>query len=341
MSGEGQAKLELPGRQKAALLLVSVGQDAAAEVLRHLRQEEIESVSLEMARIHHVPPHAADAVLGEILDTALAYESYASGGIAYAREVLERAVGAERTAEVMGRLSAVIEMRPFEFLRRTPPEQIAAFLRTESAQTTALVIAHLHTTLASQVLAELPPADQVEVAVRIAQMSETSPDVIKEVESVMRARLSNVLTQDEYAAAGGVKSLADILNRADQATERNVLEMLATTNAELAEQIRMLLFVFEDIVKLEDRAVQLVLREIDQKDLALAVRGVSDDVREKVFKNLSQRAADMLREEIEVQPPQPKRVVEEAQGKVVAAIRRLEEAGELHIGRGSGDDELL
>jgi flagellar motor switch protein FliG len=232
-------------------------------------------------------------------------------------------------------------MRPFEFLRRTPPDQIAQFLAPESSQTIALVIANLHTTLAAQVLAALPPEQQAQVAVRIATMHETSPEVIKDVEAVLRQKLSSVISQ-EYAAAGGVEPLAHILNSADRSTERNVLDKLAELDSDLAEEVRSLLFVFEDIVKIDDRGVQLVMKEVDQKDLALALRGVSDEVKEKVMKNMSQRGAEMLLEELELQPAQRRSVVEEAQGRIVAVIRRLEEVGALTISRqAEGDDEQL
>ncbi len=332
----------LEGRKKSAVLLVSLGPEKAAEIFRHLRDDEIEELSLEMAKLREVPADAVDTVYAEVMENAAAYSYFAEGGVAYAKDVLERSMGSERAQEIISRLSAVIEMRPFEFLRRTPPEQIHAFLRNEAPQTMALVIANLHTTLAAQVLSQLDESEQAEVALRIARMSETSPEVIKEVEQVIRQKLSNVLSQ-EYAAAGGVKSLAEILNNADRPTERNVLENLAQRNQELADEIRALLFVFEDIVKLDDRAVQQVLKEIDTKDLALALRGVADDVREKVLSNMSQRGAEMLSEEMEYMPPQRRAVVEEAQGRIVAEIRRLEESGALVISRGSadGDDELV
>jgi flagellar motor switch protein FliG len=331
---------DLPGRRKAAVLLVSLGPERAAEIFSHLRDDEIEELSLEMAKTRDVPPHAVEAVYHEVAENAIAYGFMAEGGVQYARDVLERAVGKERAEEIIGRLSAVIEMRPFEFLRRTPPEQIYAFLRNEAPQTMALVIANLHTTLAAQVLSLLTTEEQAEVSMRIARMSETSPEVIKEVERVIRQKLSNVIAQ-EYAAAGGVKSLAEILNHADRPTERNVLDKLAESNQELADEIRSLLFVFEDIVKLDDRGVQLVLKEIDTKDLALALRGVGQDVRDKVLGNMSQRGAEMLVEEMEYMPPQKRSVVEEAQGRIVAEIRRLEEAGALTIGRGGGGDDDL
>ena len=244
--------------------------------------------------------------------------------------------------EIIGRLAATIERRPFEFLRRTPAEQIVVFLRNESPQTMALVISNLHTTLAAQVLSMIDPEHQADVALRVAMMSETRPEVVQQVENVMRTRLSAVGAQ-EYATAGGVKSLADILNHSDRSTERNVLDELAKQDGELAEEIRMLLFTFEDGVKLDDRSIQMVLKEVDRKDLAIALRGVSDEVRDRIFKNMSERGAEMLKEEIDFQPPQRKRVVEEAQGRIVGIVRRLEETGAIVISRGGGggEDQLV
>jgi flagellar motor switch protein FliG len=329
-------KLEIKGRKKAAVLLVSLGPDRAAEVFKHLRDDEIETLSLEMAKLQRVDAFTQATVLEELAATVEAYDSLLAGGVDYAREVLERALGPERALEIIGRLSSVIEMRPFEFLRRTPAEQLVTFLRNESPQTVALVIANLHTTLASQVLANLPSADQAEIAIRIARMGETAPDVVKQVESVMKKKLDSVV-QQEYSVAGGIKSLAEILNHTDRSTERNVLDSLTEADEELAAEVRRLLFVFEDVVKLDDRSIQLVLREADQKDLALALRGVNDDVKERILSNMSERGAQMLVEEMAYQPPQRKRVVEEAQGRIVAIVRKLEEAGALVLSRGEED----
>jgi flagellar motor switch protein FliG len=330
----GGAKVH--GRKKAAILLVALGPDRASEVFKHLHYEEIESLSLEMAKMQHLEPTVTTKIMEELAATVQAYESIAAGGVEYAREVLEKAIGSERAAEIIGRLSSVIEMRPFEFLRRTAPEQIVAFMRNEAPQTTALVVANLHTTLAAQVLANLPEEEQAEIALRIAKMGETSPDVVKQVEDVMRAKLATIV-QNEYTTTGGVKSLAEILNHTDRPTERNVLDSLTETDEELAAEVRRLLFVFEDIVKLDDRSIQLVLREADQKDLALALRGVSDEVKTRVLNNMSERGAQMLLEEMEYQPPQRKRVVEEAQGRIVAIVRRLEEAGAVVLSRSEAD----
>jgi flagellar motor switch protein FliG len=332
----------LRGIEKAAILLVAIGEERASEIFRYLGDAEVEALSLEIAKSRKVPTDISRSVIGEAVETVLAEDYIAEGGVDYARSILERSLGASRAEELIGRLSATIERRPFEFLRRTPPEQIHVFLRNEAPQTIALVIANLHTTLAAEVLSFLEPEEQADVARRVAKMAETRPEVVSQVENVMRQKLSNVIAQ-EYAAAGGVKSLADILNHSDRTTERNVLDELAKTEAELAEEVRLLLFTFEDIVKLDDRSIQMVLKEVDQKDLAIALRGVSEDVRNRIFSNMSERGAELLREEIEFQPPQRKRVVEEAQGRIVGVVRRLEEAGAVVLSRGGGggDDELL
>ncbi|HEX2410118.1 MAG TPA: flagellar motor switch protein FliG [Solirubrobacteraceae bacterium] len=337
---EGAAKT-LRGIEKAAILLVAVGEERASEIFRHLGDTEVETLSLEIAKSRKVPSDVSKEVLGEAVETVLAEDYIAEGGVEYARLILERSLGAARAEELIGRLSATIERRPFEFLRRTPPEQIQVFLRNEAPQTIALVVANLHTTLAADVLTLLDPEEQADVARRVAKMADTRPEVVSHVETVMRQKLSNIVAH-EYSAAGGVKSLADILTHSDRTTERNVLDELAKTEGDLAEEVRLLLFTFEDVVKLDDRSIQMVLKEVDQKDLAIALRGVGPDVRSRIFSNMSERGAELLKEEIEFQPPQRKRVIEEAQGRIVGVVRRLEEAGAVVLSRGNGgEDELV
>jgi flagellar motor switch protein FliG len=332
----------LRGMQKCAVLMVALGEESASEIFKHLSQPEVEALSLEIAKAPKVPSDVCKEVLTEAVETVLAEDYLAEGGVDYARALLQRSLGGERAEEIISRLAATIERRPFEFLRRTPPEQIHVFLRSESAQTIALVVANLHTALAAQVLSLLTPEEQADVAMRVARMGETRPEVVSQIEAVMKQKLSSVIAL-EYSSAGGVKSLADILNQADRTTERNVLDQLAQSNSELAEEVRMLLFTFEDVVKLDDRSIQMVLKEVDQKDLAIALRGVADDVSHRIFANMSERGAELLKEEISFQPPQRRRVVEEAQGRIVAVVRRLEEAGAVVISRGTGggDDELM
>jgi flagellar motor switch protein FliG len=332
----------LRGIQKCAVLMVALGEEGASEIFKHLSQPEVEALSLEIAKAPKVPSDVCREVLTEAVQTVLAEDYLAEGGVDYARAVLQRSLGGDKAEEIISRLAATIERRPFEFLRRTPPEQIHVFLRNESPQTIALVLANLHTTLAAQVLSLLPPEEQADVAMRVAQMGETRPEVVAQIESVMKGKLSNVIAQ-EYSSAGGVKSLAEILNQVDRSTERNVLDQLAQSNGELADEVRLLLFTFEDVVKLDDRSIQMVLKEVDQKDLAIALRGVSEDVRARIFANMSERGAELLKEEIDFQPPQRRRVVEEAQGRIVGVVRRLEESGAVVISRGGGggDDELM
>src|SRR4051795_332638 len=342
LAAPSAAAAKLRGIQKAAVLLVAIGEQRAGEIFKYLGEPEVEALSLEIAKASKVPTEVCRDVIDEAVESVLAEDYLAEGGVDYARSVLMRSLGGDRADEIIGRLAATIERRPFEFLRRTPPEQIAVFLRNESPQTVALVISNLHTHLAAQVLSQVEAEEQADVALRIAMMAETRPEVVAQVESVVRSRLSAVGSQ-EYAAAGGAKALADILNYSDRSTERNVLDELAKADGELAEEIRLLLFTFEDVVKLDDRSIQMVLKEVDQKDLAIALRGVSEDVRSRIFANMSERGAEMLREEIDSQPPQRRRVVEEAQGRIVGSVRRLEEAGQITLSRGggAGDDELM
>jgi len=329
----------IAGRRKAAVLMAALGPDRAAEVMQHLREDEIEHLSIEMAKLGAIGEETTEAVLGEVAAAAGPDGvGDVSGGIEFAREVLERALGGERAEKLLGRLTNAVETRPFEFLRHTPPEQIAAFLSAESPQTIALVVANLHTAPAAEVLARLPERMQPEIALRIARMGEASPAVIQQVEEVVRGKLTATVGQ-EYSTAGGVRSLADILNHADRSTERAVLDYLVTTDAELAEEVRRMLFVFEDIAELDDRAIQQVLREADQKDLVLALRGVDDTIKEKLLANMSERGAAMLKEEMEIQPPQRKRDVEAAQSRIVGVVRQLEEAGTIVIAGGDEEDD--
>ncbi|HET6170994.1 MAG TPA: flagellar motor switch protein FliG [Gaiellales bacterium] len=330
-------------RQKAAILCVTLGREGAAAIFRHLPDDLVEKLTVEMVRINDVPPEHAEIVQREVAENVLARGYAVEGGVRYARDVLTQAVGESRAAAILSRLSTYMESTPFEFLRESPPDQICAFLRGEHPQTVALVIVNLPSTeLAAKVMQLMPPAEQSDVAMRIALMGQTPPDVVKDVAAVMERKLETVLRQ-EYSAARGVGSLADILNNSDRGTERNVLEFLADTNPELADEVRALLFVFDDLLKLDDRTIQLVLKEVDSKDLALALRGTPDEVKERILGNISQRAAEMVRDEMTLMPPQRRRVVEEAQSKVVAVVRKLEDAGLIVLARGEavGDEDEL
>jgi flagellar motor switch protein FliG len=326
----------LPGIRKAAVLMAALGSERAANVLQRMGEGEIETLSMEMASLSSVEPELTEAIFNELAAMTSTGQLGVAGGVDFARGVIERALGPERATELLGRFSARTESPPFEFLRRVPPERTAALLRNEAPQTIALVLASLNTTVAAGVLARLPDRQQPDIALRIARMGETSAKVIQRVEEVLRHKL-HAAGEQEYSAAGGTKALAGILNQADRTTERNVLENLATADQELAEEVRGMLFVFEDLVKLEERAIQQVLRDADQKDLVLALRGAPQEVTEIVMANMSERGAAMLKEEMEIQQPQRKRAIDEAQSRIVAVVRRLEEAGTIVIAR--GDDE--
>lgn len=330
----------LQGPQKAAVLLMAVGEQRAAEILGWLGDDEVEAVSMQLATAAPVESATVRGVIDEAVASVLATDYLAEGGLEYARATLERSLGPERAAEILERLTARLEQRPFEFLRHAKAEHIALFLAGEGPQTAATVIAHLHARLAGDVLARLEPEQQADVGGRIAGMAELSPDVAKTVEEVIRERLPASVAQGSAGSAGGVDAVAQILGTAGRTTERRVLDELDQRDPALAEEIRSRLFTFEEIARLDDRAVQLILREIDPKDLALALRGAAGDVSRRVLANMSQRGAEMLREEIDYQPRQRRSAVEQAQSRIVAVVRRLEAADEITLSRG-GDDDLL
>ena len=327
------------GRQKAAILLVSLGAEASAEVFKHLRQDEIDELTLEIAGIGHVPQERKQSVVEEFYETALAQDYIAEGGLEYARAILEKALGSDRANDVMTRLSGAIQVSPFEFLRRTDAGQILNVIANEHPQTVALVMAYLPPETAAQVVSSLPDDLQAEVAMRIALMDRTAPEVIREIERVLERKLSSVINQD-FTSAGGLRSLVDLLNQVDRATERTILETLEEQNPELADEVRRMMFLFEDIVVLDDRSIQQVLREVDTKELAVALKGTSDEVQEKIYANMSERAAAIIKEDLEFMGPVRVKTVEEAQQKIVAVIRRLEDAGQIVIVRG-GEDQLV
>jgi flagellar motor switch protein FliG len=330
------APARLTGARKAAVLMAALGSERAATVLARLGEEEIEGLSIEIARLSPVASETTDSIFTEVAASAGRGGGAVSGGLDFAREVIERALGPERAAELLGRLAGAGEPRPFEFLRRIPSERIAALLSSESPQTSALVLASLQTNLAAAALSHMPESQQPDIALRIARMGNTSTRVIHQVEEVLRGKMSESGEQ-EFASTGGARALADILNHANRSLERNVLGNLTTVDKALAEEVRGMLFVFEDIVKLDERSIQQILREVDQKDLVLALRGATEEVKEVLLSNMSERGAAMLKEEMEIQPPQRKRDVDEAQSRVVSVVRKLEEAGTIVIG-GDGED---
>ncbi|WP_432564104.1 flagellar motor switch protein FliG [Kineococcus sp. SYSU DK003] len=328
----------LSGAQKAAVLLLQVGQENAAKVLGHLRPAEIEELTAEILRLRTVSPEVAGVVLEEFHGMIASPLRGGLGGLDYAQSLLEGALGAEGAAEVLGRVAEAAVVQPFQFLHQADPQQILTFLTGEHPQTIALVVAHLRPDQASMILGGLAADVQADIALRIATMEATSSEYVRLVEDVVQRRTSTVLQAKTNTAVGGVQPLVDIINRADRGTERSILEGLATKNAALAEEIRGLMFVFEDITTLDDRAIQLVLRGVETADLATALKGVNDTVRDKILKNVSERARENLIDEIELMGPVRMSAVEESQQKVVAIIRQLEESGQIVLTRGGDDD---
>ena len=327
------------GRKKAAILLVSMGPDASAQIFKHLRQDEIDELTLEIASLGSVTADKKSEVLQEFYETAVAQDYITEGGIDYARMLLERALGPERANEVMSRLGAAIQVSPFEFLRRTDAAQIMNVIGNEHPQTIALIMAHLPSDSAAQVLSALPAESQAEIAMRVAIMDRTAPEVVREIERVLERKLSSVLTQD-FTSAGGIKALVDVLNNVDRTTERTILEALDEQNPELADEVRKLMFVFEDILLLDDRSIQQVLREVENKELGLSLKGTSAEVQDKIFRNMSERAAAIIKEDLQFMGPVRLKQVEEAQQRIVTVIRKLEDAGQIVIAR-AGEDELI
>ena len=331
---------ELTGIQKAAILLITLGPEKAAKVFKFLKEEEIEQLTLEIANTRSVSQALKEEVLDEFYEVCLAQQYIAEGGIGYAKELLEKALGNEKAMEVIGKLTASLQVRPFEFIRKTDVSLLSNFILDEHPQTIALILSYLSTQQASAILSQLSLDKQADVAKRIAQMDRTSPDVIKEVERVMERKLASLVNQD-YTIAGGVDAVVEILNTVDRGTEKHIMETLDIEEPELAEEIRRKMFVFEDILTLDDRSIQRVLSGVDHGDLALALKSAGEDVQAAVFKNMSKRLATMIQEDMDFMGPVRMKDVEEAQQKIVNLIRKLEDTGEIIISRGGGDELVV
>ena len=329
---------EMTGLRKAAVLLVQIGKEHSAQIMKALSDSEVEELTGEIARLQAIEPDVAESVLREFKQLAAARHYFAQGGLKYATEVLEASMGPDRAAEILSRLSVITLEMPFEFLQRVDPQMVLSFLQEEHPQTITLVLAHMQAEQAAAVLTGLPALAQADIAHRLAVMDRTSPDIIKQVESQLRRRLSTVLQPREYSAVGGLMPLVDIINHSDRNTERLILEGLAAVDSELAEEVRARMFMFEDIGSLDDRTVQLLMRSIDVKELALALKGVSEVVKEKFTNNMSERATLGLTEDMEVLGSVRVKQVEEAQAGIIRQIRTLEDSGEIVISRGADDD---
>lgn len=328
----------MSGLRKAAVLLLQMDKDDSARVLSRMRDAEVEELSAEIVRLQAVDSDVAEGVLEEFHELVSARRFGGEGGLAVAREMLVASLGADRAGVIMGRLSAAVLNMPFQFLHEADPRQVLSFLADEHPQTIALVLAHLTAEQATTILAGLQPALQADVAHRIGVMERTSPDIVRQVEAQLQPKLSSLVSPSDASSVGGLQPLVDIVNRADRGTEKLILEGLEGRDKALADEVRSRLFMFEDIVSLDDRAVQLVLRQVETADLATALKGVRDDVRDKITRNLSERAAENLVEEIDLLGPVRLRQVEESQAKVVQVIRLLEEQGQIVVRRGSNDE---
>ena len=330
----------LRGLQKAAILLIALGPERSAGIFKHLKEDEIEELTLEIANTRSVTPQVKEDVINEFYEVCLAQQYIAEGGITYARDLLEKALGSEKAMDVIGKLTASLQVKPFEFVRKTDATQLINFIQDEHPQTIALILSYLAPQQAAMIVSALPPERQADVARRIAVMDRTSPDVIKEVEKVLESKVASLVNQD-YTIIGGVDAVVEILNTVDRGTERHIMETLETEEPELAEEIRKKMFVFEDILLLDDRAIQRVLRDVENNDLAVALKNANEEVQGKILNNVSKRLAVMIKEDMEFMGPVRMKDVEEAQRKIVNIIRKLEDSGEIVISRGGGDEIVV
>ncbi len=330
----------LSGRQKAAALLIALGPERSAQLFAHLKEEEMEELTLEIANMRKIDPEEKAEILEEFYQVCVAQEFVSEGGVGYAKEVLEKAMGSQKALEIINKLTASLQVRPFDFVRKADANHLLNFIQNEHPQTLALILSYLNPGQASTILASLPQEKQADVVQRIALMESTSPEVIKEVELVLERKLSSMMTQD-YAATGGIPAIVEILNSVDRGTEKFIMETLEVQNGELAEEIRKRMFVFEDIINLDSVSIQRFIREIENNELSVACKGAAEEVQDVIFANMSKRMAEMLKEEMEFMGPVRLRDVEEAQQKIVNVIRKLEEAGEIIIARGGGDEIIV
>ena len=335
-----KSESKLSGVQKAAILFITLGPDASSGILKKLPEADIQKITYEIANITSVTPEQREEILNEFLQINKARDYIIEGGMDYAKQLLSKALGSQRASEILDKVSeATAQYRPFSIARKADAHQLFNVIVSEQPQTIALILCYLQPDKAAQVMAELPEETQSEVAYRIATMNNTSPMVIKEIESVLEGKLSSVV-RTEMTTIGGVETLVGILNQVDRTTEKNITEGLEREDAELADKVKSSMFVFEDIISLDDVSIQRILREVEASDLALALKGCSEEVAECVYRNQSKRAAASLKEDMEFLGPVGLMDVEKSQQKIVSVIRRLDDAGEIIISRG-GEDAII
>lgn len=331
---------QLEGLTKAAILLLAVGEERAAALLRNLEPKAVEEVTRELAGLGRVPIAIQTAVIEEFYGNTIASEYSSEGSLDFAKSILMGSLDAKSAERMLGQIQTQVQKTPFSFLQRAESANLLTFIQDEHPQTIALILCHLPHHKASEIIGGLPAAKQVEVIKRVANMEQTNPEVIREVERGLESRLSSMLVQS-MEKAGGVEMVAEILNLADRATEKSIMEGLESDDPDLVEQIRRLMFVFEDILKVNDKGIQSVLKEVENSELALALKTASEDLKNKIFKNMSERAASLIREDMEYMGPVKVSDVESAQQRVVDIVRRLEDAGEVVVEGRGGDSELL
>ncbi len=331
---------EISGTKKAAILIITLDQAIASEILKHLDESQIEEISREIANMGSTDQVVRDEVVNEFYQLALARTYADEGGWEYAKTLLSKSLPEDRAKKIIDQVNQAIQSAPFQFLHKAESENLLTFIQDEHPQTIALILAHLKPAQASEILVGLPAQKQVEVVKRIANMEQTNPEVIKEVERGLEHRLSAMITQT-FEKAGGVDTVAEILNLADRSTEKTIMEGLEAEDPDLVEQIRRLMFVFEDINMVNDKGIQSMLKDIDNEDLALALKTASQELKDKIFKNMSERAAQLIKEDMEYMGPVRVSDVEAAQQKIVDVVRRLEESGEIIIAGRGGEKDLI
>jgi flagellar motor switch protein FliG len=328
------------GVHKAAVLLVSLSQDQAAEIMKRIPLEAAEEISREIASLTQVKSDLRREVFGEFYNLALANAYVAEGGLEYAKTLLRKSLKEDEASRLIKQVTQQVQTTPFSFLQKAESENLLTFIQDEHPQTIALILAHLPSQKASEILVGLPGQKQIEVVKRIANMEQTNPEVIKEVERGLEHRLSDIVSQT-FEKAGGVDTVAEILNLADRSTEKGIMEGLEAEDPDLVEQIRRLMFVFEDILLVNDKGIQAVLKEVDNDELSLALKTASDELKQKIFKNMSERAAQLIQEDMQYMGPVRVSDVESAQQKIVDVVRRLEDAGEIIISGRGGEKEMV
>ena len=332
--------MELTSRDKAAVLMIALGKEYSAKIYKHLNDEEIEQLTLSITGLSGVDTEMTEEVLDEFHDICVAQKYITEGGIDYARDVLVKAMGEEKADALLSRLSASLQVKPFDFVRRADSAQVLSFIQNEHPQTIALILSYLAPEQAASVLSSLNPEVQARVVERIATMTMVSPDYIREAERILEHKLSSV-DLAENMSVGGVDTIVEILNSVDRSTEKGIMDSIEQDDPELAEEIRKKMFVFEDIVKLANLDMQRVIKEVDNDVLTIALKGASDEIAKKIYENISNRLQEMIKENMEYMGPVRVRDVEEAQQKIVGIIRRLEDAGEIQVSRGGADDALI